>query len=242
MKNRKQEILKKFLYYVYQKKISSGPFREMKYISTAHGSAFMPKILGTYEKELQKFIPEIVQENYDLIIDVGAAEGYYAVGLAYLYKKTGNKNFQVRAYDTNLAAHSSINKLATLNNVQNHIEISTICNHEVLRELRDKKVFILCDIEGGETALLDPEKVKKLFQVDMLLELHDGKENYIADEFVRRFKNSHEIEIVHFNYRKPEEAPWWLLHPKIRLSSVREGRKKGLKWMFLKVKDRGITT
>lgn len=78
---------KKVIYYICGKRILAGPFRGMKYIENSHGSAYLPKILGSYEKELHKFIPRIVEEEYELILDIGAAEGYYAVGLSYLYKK-----------------------------------------------------------------------------------------------------------------------------------------------------------
>ncbi|UJH91036.1 hypothetical protein LZ575_20605 [Antarcticibacterium sp. 1MA-6-2] len=236
MKTKKYKIFEKILYYIHQKKIVSGPFQGMFYINTSHGSAFLPKILGTYEKELHNIISEIVNKEYEIIIDIGAAEGFYVVGLAYLKKIEGHRNFLIQAFDTNLAAHPYIKELAIKNNVQNNIEVHEFCNHEVLNTLPDKNIFILCDIEGAETSLLDPQKVEKLYKIDMLVELHDGKENFALEEFTQRFRNSHNIEVIHFRGRQPEEAPWWLLHPKLKVTAVREGRKRGLKWMYLKAK------
>jgi len=227
---------KKVIYYICGKRILAGPFRGMKYIENSHGSAYLPKILGSYEKELHKFIPRIVEEEYELILDIGAAEGYYAVGLSYLYKKNVKNGFQVITYDSNLDSFSSLKKLATLNNVIDHIIIKNLCNHKILNSLPNKKTFILCDIEGSETYLLNPKKAPKLYNIDMLIELHDGNNSYILNKFLKRFQESHNIEVIHFTKRKVYEAPWWLIHPKLKINAVREGRKNGLKWLYLKTK------
>jgi predicted O-methyltransferase YrrM len=39
-------------------------------------------MLGTYEIELHDIVAEIVAKRPDVIFNIGAAEGYYAVGLA----------------------------------------------------------------------------------------------------------------------------------------------------------------
>src|SRR5262245_12927877 len=41
-----------------------------------------PKLLGTYEVELQPLFEQIVAASPLTVINVGAAEGYYAAGLA----------------------------------------------------------------------------------------------------------------------------------------------------------------
>lgn len=61
--------------------IYSGPFRGMKYLRASTGSVILPKLIGTYENELHFVFNEIRGNNYDQFIDVGAAEGYYVVGL-----------------------------------------------------------------------------------------------------------------------------------------------------------------
>src|SRR5437660_11467263 len=62
--------------------VRQGPFAGMRYIDRAIGSAYLPKLLGTYECELAAIIEEVCARGPRLIIDLGAAEGYYAVGLA----------------------------------------------------------------------------------------------------------------------------------------------------------------
>ena len=63
-------------------RVASGPFAGMRHGDIAVGSVLTVKLLGTYEKELWPIIDQIIATAYPLIIDIGAAEGYYAVGLA----------------------------------------------------------------------------------------------------------------------------------------------------------------
>src|SRR6476659_6966695 len=64
------------------RQVLQGPFRGMQYLSRAYFGSVLPKLLGTYELELREVIESICQLGADRIVDVGAAEGYYAVGLA----------------------------------------------------------------------------------------------------------------------------------------------------------------
>jgi hypothetical protein len=60
----------------------------MAYIPQAVGSALIPKLLGCYEAELHGVIACALNTTYDTIIDIGCAEGYYAVGLALHFPDT----------------------------------------------------------------------------------------------------------------------------------------------------------
>src|SRR4051812_47368421 len=62
--------------------VASGPFRGMRYTACAAGVA--PKVLGTYERELHDWIVGLSSRGYECVVNVGCAEGYYAVGLARL--------------------------------------------------------------------------------------------------------------------------------------------------------------
>jgi Met-10+ like-protein len=63
-------------------RIWAGPFVGTRYRVGAVCSASVPKLLGTYERELQPEIEKLANERWSAVIDVGAAEGYYAVGFA----------------------------------------------------------------------------------------------------------------------------------------------------------------
>jgi hypothetical protein len=57
-----------------------GPFQSMKYIEHANGNQLLPKILGSYEQPIQDWLWNAISKQYETIIDIGCAEGYYAVG------------------------------------------------------------------------------------------------------------------------------------------------------------------
>src|SRR6185312_7312344 len=62
--------------------VLSGPFAGMLYHAAAAGSVLGPKLIGSYEHEISAWIEATVNANYQRILDVGCAEGYYAVGFA----------------------------------------------------------------------------------------------------------------------------------------------------------------
>jgi len=63
--------------------VQNGHFKGMKYIKRSSGSALLPKILGSYEEPIQGWIREVIEDkNYENILDIGCAEGYYACGFA----------------------------------------------------------------------------------------------------------------------------------------------------------------
>ena len=63
--------------------VLSGPFKGMRYPLRSSGQGgLLPKLLGTYERELSPAIERLISDRPTLVVNVGAAEGYYAVGLA----------------------------------------------------------------------------------------------------------------------------------------------------------------
>lgn len=62
--------------------VRRGPFAGLRYPShDAVGSSLWPKLLGSYEAELAPTFEALCATPYRTVVDVGAAEGYYAVGL-----------------------------------------------------------------------------------------------------------------------------------------------------------------
>ena len=41
-----------------------------------------PKLLGSYEQELQPIIERCVEAPYDCVKNIGCGDGYYAIGMA----------------------------------------------------------------------------------------------------------------------------------------------------------------
>ncbi|MCX8509932.1 MAG: hypothetical protein ORN49_13820, partial [Rhodobacteraceae bacterium] len=93
-------------------KVLSGPFRGMDYAVAATEGAGAARLLGCYEASLHPIVEAAVARGYAQIIDIGCAEGYYAVGLALRLPQA-----RVLAHDTNPAAQQACQGFAALNGV-----------------------------------------------------------------------------------------------------------------------------
>jgi hypothetical protein len=163
----------------------------MKYIKRSSGSALLPKLLGSYEEPIQGWVKEVINSNkYENILDIGAAEGYYACGFAMRMP-----HIKITAYDTDEVARKNAAELMELNGLLN-IEIKSECSQEELNFKSKKNTLIFCDIEGFEDALLDPIKVPNLENVDIIVESHDCFVKGLTEELIKRFYKTHKLKII----------------------------------------------
>src|SRR5262245_39167245 len=77
--SRKQELENK-LASITDDTITGGPFKgaRLSVSSSDRGS----QLLGFYEQELHPFIEAVIEWKPDVVVNVGCAEGYYAIGMA----------------------------------------------------------------------------------------------------------------------------------------------------------------
>jgi len=214
-------------------RIANGPFKDMIYLRDSAGSALAPKLAGTYEKELTPIIETLASRDYEMVVDIGAAEGYYAVGLA----KILGPNTLVLAYDTSQKARELLLQLAELNQVTEQITIGSLCSHEQLQSLAGRRVFVLCDIEGGEAEILDPELAPALQNFDVVVEVHDSKGETITQELLRkRFESTHKIEVINAVERanEVEAREFWIRNESMCRKIFDEKRERGMQWFFMR--------
>lgn len=181
------------------KHVLTGPFSGMHYIAQSTGSVLVPKLTGSYESELWPILRAVHPSDYDLFVDVGAAEGYYAVGVAkYLFQNT----IPTIAFEAASRGQKQIQMLAQRNGVQ-HITIKGFCDcSDLVDVLADKRGFLIVDIEGGEAGLLNPIVVPDLLNCDMLVELHPEQVEGVRALLMNRFKNSHTVEEIYPDTKK----------------------------------------
>ena len=138
----------------------------MRYVDQSYWSPYIPKLLGTYERELAEYLEEAATLPFDTVVDIGAAEGYYAVGLALRLR-----NAQVIAFEMEPSAQELIRRLAQLNGVESRVALEGFCTCEKLSAaLKDSgKTMLVCDAEGGEFTLLDPMTIPRLRECHILV-------------------------------------------------------------------------
>ncbi len=215
-----------------------GPFAGMKYASHAQGSAYIPKLLGIYERELKDVVARICEKSPDHIVDIGAAEGYYAVGLARLLPAT-----IVTAFEMEPLGRLALEEMASLNAVTQRIRIRGKCEVADLVEALSgsSNVVVVCDVEGYEEKLLDPSQVNALSSASILVELHDFILPGITGMLQDRFGSTHIIEHILEEDRSPAEFPWrtfgTMLLPKAYLRwAVSEWRPVRMAWLWMEPK------
>jgi hypothetical protein len=188
-------------------KVLSGPFVGMTYIDEIVWGPIESKWAGTYELELAEVISTIIKlDQYRTIIDVGSAEGYYAVGLARALPRA-----KVLSYDIDPWARSQQSRLAKVNGVSN-LAIFKECSPAELERSIDGKTLLICDVEGYEYALVDPQSVPSLRNCDILIEVHDDASSGFkiepgATELARRLGKTHAITEFSASPRAANQAP-----------------------------------
>ena len=185
--------------------MKSGPFAGMKYISGAVGSAYVPKLLGIYERELGQKIECACACQFPLIIDIGAAEGYYAAGLA-----LRNPNARVIAFEMELKGRQALKEMLRMNDVDSRVEVQGKCEISDLQLAlqRADHSLILCDVEGDEERLLNPEVLPELRRAHLLVEMHDFIHPGITERMTQRFDQTHVVERIWQEPRSRSEMPW----------------------------------
>ena len=176
--------------------VKQGIFKGMKYPSMeAAGSALGLKLAGMYEEELIPVLERIMQKGYEKIIDIGSAEGYYAIGLARAMEEV-----EVEAYDIDPYARKLLDGMRKINCVDSRVHINSLCTKETLINMElGKKSLVISDCEGFEKELFDKESAGALQSVDILVEVHDNLEkgeHCIYDQIYEALKDTHNIEEI----------------------------------------------
>jgi hypothetical protein len=166
--------------------VSGGPFAGLRYTDT-RPHTLAPKLLGIYERELHAAVEDAIRAEPEVIVNVGAADGYYAVGLA--RRCPGSRVVVFEADDEQRAL---LNDVIAANGVT--AEVRGAATVELLREI-DADV-VLMDCEGCERALLDPAAIPWLGDATIIVELHDVWDPGVGTVVTERFAATHEIVVI----------------------------------------------
>mgnify|MGYP001269079836 CR=1 FL=1 len=215
--------------------VQQGPFAGMAYLSQVqshdllHGSAFVPKLLGSYEAELHEMIARVATKPYATIVNVGCGEGYYTIGLARLLQHA-----HIYAFDIDQRNQEWCAEMACLNNVSDRVTIAGACDLELLCALTTKPALLVIDCEGFELDLLQPDVLPGLCLCDVLVELHDFINPIISHTIRKRFAPTHTITIIDSKERDPADYPaLGVLSMREQRLAVEEFRPAGMQWAFM---------
>lgn len=213
-------------------KVMTGPFAGMEYVREASEGAHAARLFGTYESELHPHIEAFASEGLDCVIDVGCAEGYYAVGLARLMPTV-----TVHAFDILPRARDACAQLAAKNGVADRVLIGETFPPDGFEAFADRKSLVIMDVEGAECDLLRPDLSPALRNMSVIVETHDVFRAGTLVELKSRFAPTHDIVELR-QEPKTGPLPEWLHHlgHLDQLLAVWEWRSSPTPWLVMRPK------
>ena len=211
-------------------RVMQGPFRGLK-IVVDPVTVDWPKVLGTYERELHPVLEAVVADAPSAVVNIGAAEGYYAVGLAVRCPLARSIAFETRP-----GMRTHVEAVALQNGAADRVEVKGWCGPtELAQALADHpRALVVVDIEGGEVELLDPAVIPGLAGCRLLVEEHDAIRPGCSRTLIDRFTPTHVVRVIPEEVRRDADLPvrWPLLGRWLR-RMMREGRPGPQSWLYM---------
>ncbi|MES2622910.1 MAG: hypothetical protein V4576_00710 [Patescibacteria group bacterium] len=212
--------------------VIEGPFKGLKYVTSAVGSSFVHKLAGYYEAVLIPYVEEVKKLNIQHILDIGSAEGYYTTGFGRIFP-----NASISAFEMDEQGRKLTQEMYTLNGLTNPLSIQSEANNtNIVPEIKDNTLLI-CDCEGAEKTILDIAD-KNLFSKIAygIIELHDELVPGCKEAVNSYFKDTHSIEIVQFKMANPIDFSFLrnISNPQHVYTLLRERGIQNQEWAILR--------
>jgi hypothetical protein len=161
-----------FWMHTFNGRVQYGPFKGLQMLEQQSWSSgdLAPKLFGLYEQEILDHLERLAHPGR-VLIDIGAADGYYAVGAlaSGLFRR-------VIAFEGEAPSRASIAKTAALNSVSHHIDIQGLADLNWMTQIAPDDLagaVVLIDTEGAEFDLLGSAQLHQLRDCCLIIELHD---------------------------------------------------------------------
>jgi hypothetical protein len=203
--------------------VEAGPFRGLRYPPERIGEVDAPvaKLLGIYELEIAAvFAAELARDTLTSFIDIGCADGYYAVGMPVAQARLTSHGFDIAGSARDLCA-----EVAALNGVAQRVRIAGRFSADSLGGIGGTGAagaVVLCDIEGAEAELLDEALIARLAAATVVVEVHEYGRPGLSDALRGRFAATHHLTRVD---QQPRDVP------DVAPAAVSEFRPSDLHWL-----------
>jgi hypothetical protein len=213
-------------------RVMSGPFAGMEYVGATEGSQ-IARLLGVYEAGLQPHLRAFAAEGLDCLIDVGCAEGYYAVGLARMMP-----DLMVYAYDISETAQRACAALAARNDVSDRVIIGGEFKPDGFEAFAGRRALVMVDAEGAELDILQPALSPALANMNVIVETHDIFRPGSLETLVERFSPTHSIVQVGQGQQVIDMPPWLASLSQLdQLLAIWEWRLAETPWLVMRPKS-----
>ena len=184
-------------------KIQRGLFKDLYLNNSKRGSEYMPKYLGTYELELYTVISDYINYTGEkLIIDVGADDGYYTIGLA----KCINEG-TVLSFELDIDSFSVLKDNIKLNSALLKHNVDILLHNKKVEQFEDlyslikpykeRVILIKTDIEGGEYELFTNSFIESLKEYKVVLVIETHFDPIAESNLVNKFNlNDFDVKLI----------------------------------------------
>jgi len=155
-----------------------GPLKGLKLSDDAWWGApdKASMLLGLYEQELLTALCTKPLADRSNFIDIGAADGYYGIGLvmAGFYKKSF-------CFEISEKGRETIKRNAEVNGVASEVEVFGEADETLASKLSQESIddsVVLVDIEGGEFDVLNEAFLEAFQHAYILIEIHNWVEDF----------------------------------------------------------------
>jgi hypothetical protein len=184
--------------------VQDGPFAGLRLAPPSlWGDANLGAVvLGCYEQQLHGVIEELIGADPDLVVNIGSAEGIYAIGLARRLPDAG-----VVAVDIDPDAEAAIRANAELNSVSERVRFALEWgpNDLEMALASARRPAVIFDCEGCEFELLDPDRVPALAHSYVLVEVHEQAQPRAVESLRSRLAATHRIVEIIETARNPHD-------------------------------------
>lgn len=182
-----------------------GPFSGLKLPETGAWSDadVLSKIIGSYEAEIFPFLESEISRNPNVVVNIGASEGYYAIGM-----KRRLPNSDVYTYDIDIKSFSALDYCKKINGVD-ITRLERFDYNDPLSGIstsnKIKPLFIF-DCEGFERNIINfPKNILSIS--GFIIELHDIFVPNISKSLMEYLSDSHVVTVVTQRGRCLEDYP-----------------------------------
>ena len=172
-------------------RVQGGPFAAMEFVTASAEGCLVAKLIGCYERELHPFVESVIAASYEAILNIGCADGYYAVGFARRCPRS-----KIYAFDINPIAQNACRELAARNGVADRLEVGGLFSPDSFQMFRGKRTLAMIDIEGSELELVTSVPAAELAHLDLIVECHDCFQPSISERLIRHLSESHHVQRI----------------------------------------------
>lgn len=211
--------------------VQGGLFEGLQLIEDVTWNArdLIPKLLGTYELELQLAISEFVRQPPDYVVNVGCAEGYYANGIGRLVPSA-----KIYASDIDVEALDICRRTAEANGIVDRIRLEPVLNEPSVVGLMQNadRPLLISDCEGCEQDMLLRADPTHFAKATLVVECHDFVSPGLSERMLAWISPTHECRLVFQGGRNPHGiAALGSVPEEIKWLAMSESRPSSMCWL-----------